>query len=121
MVSYLLDMYIFIPSIYTYNIPRVCHLNPSEPFWAHFPSFRISMILSDGTLHLGNLLREPKTCVTSSGLSGLRRITNWIIPRMFPSMDIDRLSVSIASWLDFPKRDSPLTAISWSFIRRRPS
>lgn len=70
---------------------------------------------------ISEIFRNVKNSITSSGLSSLLRITNWIMPRMFPSMDMDLLSVSMASWLDFPRRVSPLTAISWSFIRRRPS
>lgn len=66
-------------------------------------------------------LRKVKNGLTSCGLSGLLSITNWIMPRMFPSMDMDLLSVSMASWLDLPRRDSPFTATSWSFTRSRPS
>lgn len=43
----------------------------------------------------------------------IRRATmSWIIPRLFPSVDIDLLRVSMASWLVLPNRDSPFTAIS---------
>lgn len=66
-------------------------------------------------------LRKVKNGLTSCGLSGLLSITNWIMPRMFPSMDMDLLRVSMASWLDLPRRDSPFTATSWSFTRSRPS
>lgn len=70
--------------------------------------------------HLSNF-RKAKNGLTSCGLSGLLSITNWIMPRMFPSMDMDLLSVSMASWLDLPRRVSPFTATSWSFTRSRPS
>lgn len=55
------------------------------------------------------------------GCTKARSTTNWIIPLRFPSMDMDLRRVSMASWLDFPKSGSPLTAISWSLICRRPS
>lgn len=50
-----------------------------------------------------------------------RRTTSWMVPRMFPSDDMDRLSVSMAAWLERPTSDSPFTAISWSFIFNLPS
>lgn len=43
------------------------------------------------------------------------------MPRELPSEDIECLSVSMAAWLDRPRRDSPLMAISWSFMLNRPS
>lgn len=43
------------------------------------------------------------------------------MPRELPSEDIERLSVSMAALLDRPRRDSPLMAISWSFMLNRPS
>lgn len=46
---------------------------------------------------------------------------SWIIPRLLLSIDMDLRSVSMASWLVLPSKDSPLTAISWSLTCRRPS
>lgn len=52
---------------------------------------------------------------------GARRTTSWMVPREFPSDDIEHLRVSMAAWLDLPRSDSPFTAISWSFTHNRPS
>lgn len=60
--------------------------------------------------------------VPTSVLLATRLATiSWIIPRLLPSVDMDLRSVSMASWLVLPNSDSPLTAISWSLIRSRPS
>ncbi len=47
--------------------------------------------------------------------------TSWIVPLTFPSCDIERRSVSMATWLERPSSDSPFTATSWSLTCRRPS
>lgn len=46
---------------------------------------------------------------------------SWIMPRLFPSVDMDLRRVSMASWLALPSRDSPFTAMSWSFTLSLPS
>lgn len=59
--------------------------------------------------------------LTSVFLATRLATMSWIIPRLLPSVDMDLRSVSMASWLVLPSSDSPLTAISWSFTRSRPS
>ena len=44
-----------------------------------------------------------------------------MVPLLFPSVDMEVRSVSMASWFVFPSRDSAFTAISWSLTRSRPS
>lgn len=58
---------------------------------------------------------------TSQFLGNRRATISWIIPRLLPSTDMDLRRVSMASWLVIPSSDSPLTAMSWSLTRRRPS
>lgn len=44
-----------------------------------------------------------------------------MVPLTLPSCDMERRSVSMATWLGRPSRDSPFTATSWSLTCRRPS
>lgn len=121
-----ISSYIFIISkIYNHLFLSYIHQSVSRPY---FPKYRLNKCQSTTWViesvysgdHLSNF-RKVKNGLTSCGLSGLLSITNWIMPRMFPSMDMDLLSVSMASWLDLPRRVSPFTATSWSFTRSRPS
>lgn len=58
----------------------------------------------------------------TSPLPATRRATiSWIMPLLLPSTDMDLRRVSIASWFVFSSKDSPLTAMSWSFTLNRPS
>lgn len=50
-----------------------------------------------------------------------RSTTSWMVPLRFPSCDMERRSVSMATWLEHPSSDSPFTDTSWSFTLRRPS
>lgn len=52
---------------------------------------------------------------------GARSTTSWMVPRELPSDDMERLSASMAAWLERPSSDSPFTAISWSLTVSRPS
>lgn len=62
-----------------------------------------------------------EVALTSPHLLTRLATMSWIMPRLLPSVDMDLLSASMASWFVLPNRDSPFTAISWSFTRSRPS
>lgn len=77
--------------------------NSAWQFWFYFLDFWVLIFVFPGTCR------------------GARSTTSWMVPRELPSDDIERLSASMAAWLERPSSDSPFTAISWSLTLSRPS